>query len=270
MSHLFTCTFCGIESTARSKRQIVCSSPECIRQHARARQRRREPCDEEGCNEPRLARGMCPNHYSSWHRAQKKYAIECAECGKPASVGRKTMKYCSKLCANRSNARAWQQTLAERRCRAVVLYVRPRRPEPQPVHHVSNRVMVSGRCLVCQSWFVSTNRRDQTCSAECRETRALDSKRRGKQRRRAIQRSAYVADVYRRQVYDRDGWRCHLCGKPVNRKAKAPHPRSATIDHLIPLAAGGTHEPTNCRTAHFLCNARKGDRGGGEQLLLIA
>ncbi|WML63644.1 HNH endonuclease signature motif containing protein [Rhodococcus sp. AH-ZY2] len=71
-------------------------------------------------------------------------------------------------------------------------------------------------------------------------------------------------------MFERDGWRCHICGQKVNRKAKAPHPKAATIDHVIPLARGGTHEPINCRCAHFLCNALKRDTGCGDQLLLIA
>jgi len=62
--------------------------------------------------------------------------------------------------------------------------------------------------------------------------------------------------------------RCHICNKAVKRDAVVPHPLAPTIDHVIPLAVGGTHEPLNCRCAHYICNARKGHRGG-EQLLLI-
>jgi hypothetical protein len=41
------------------------------------------------------------------------------------------------------------------------------------------------------------------------------------------------------------------------------------MDHVIPLAKGGTHEPANVRCAHFLCNALKGDGAMGEQMLLF-
>jgi len=78
-----------------------------------------------------------------------------------------------------------------------------------------------------------------------------------------------VAIVRRYQIHERDRWRCHLCGKKVNREVVAPHPKAPTIDHVIPLAKGGTHEPANCRTAHFLCNSTKGSGGSGEQLMLI-
>jgi 5-methylcytosine-specific restriction endonuclease McrA len=35
---------------------------------------------------------------------------------------------------------------------------------------------------------------------------------------------------------------------------------SPTIDHILPLARGGTHEPSNVQAAHFGCNAAKGAR----------
>jgi len=49
--------------------------------------------------------------------------------------------------------------------------------------------------------------------------------------------------------------------KKVMRGAVVPHPLAPTIDHVVPLAAGGLHEPANVQLAHFLCNARKSDRG---------
>lgn len=237
-------------------------------------------CSTSDCPRSVMARGLCAPHYSAWHRAQKKYTIECAECGRTVSVGRKGMKYCSTVCANRFNARAWHEeqhrqrgqefVMHRKHGKEIVPYVKSGRPRADPVHIISNTTFVSGQCMVCRGWFVSENRRDRTCSQPCREAHALDIKRQGKHRRRAMQRDAYVADVNRRQVYERDGWRCHLCGKAVSKNAKAPHPRSATIDHVIPLSKGGKHEPLNCRTACFRCNTVKGARGGGEQLLLIA
>lgn len=127
-------------------------------------------------------------------------------------------------------------------------------------------------CVICVTrfigvWYgVSTNR---TCSKECMAERAQAARREAKHRRRALQRNAYVAPVSRSKVYARDGWRCHLCGVKVQRNAVAPHPQAPTIDHIIPLAAGGTHEPANVATAHFICNSRKGARSSGEQLALI-
>lgn len=89
-----------------------------------------------------------------------------------------------------------------------------------------------------------------------------------RQRRRAREHNAYVKPVDRKQVFALDGYVCHLCGKGCDKTKTVPHHQAPTVDHVIPLAAGGTHEPANCRTAHFICNARKSNGGGGEQFAL--
>lgn len=102
------------------------------------------------------------------------------------------------------------------------------------------------------------------CSAACRtraqNSRNRDARRAAKDRRRARLRGAYVAPVRRRDIFERDGWTCRLCGDPLEDTAAVPHPLAPTLDHIVPLAAGGTHEPDNCQAAHFLCNSRKGAR----------
>ena len=70
------------------------------------------------------------------------------------------------------------------------------------------------------------------------------------------------------EIFMRDGWRCQICGGKIRQYKKTPHPHSPTIDHIIPLAAGGTHERKNVQAAHFICNSEKGTRGN-DQLLLI-
>lgn len=70
------------------------------------------------------------------------------------------------------------------------------------------------------------------------------------------------------QLGARDSWKCHLCRKRVSRSYRAPNPRSATFDHLIPIADGGTDVPENLRLAHWGCNSSRGT-GGTVQLLLV-
>lgn len=100
------------------------------------------------------------------------------------------------------------------------------------------------------------------CSKRCARSQ-------GKARRRALKRATYIEPVSPRKVYERDGWRCHLCRKPVDKTASVPNWQAATIDHVVPLSRGGEHSYANIRTAHFICNARKGDRSASEQLALI-
>lgn len=127
----------------------------------------------------------------------------------------------------------------------------------------TQRVWVSGKCKRCGQAFVIVDQLTTNwCSKRC-------AKARGKARRRAAKKNAYVADVSPSQIYERDQWTCQLCNKEINRSVAVPHPQAVTLDHIIPLADGGTHEPVNCQTAHFICNSRKGDRGV-DQLRLIA
>jgi len=100
------------------------------------------------------------------------------------------------------------------------------------------------------------------CSSSCQKAD-------GRARRRARKRDAYVADVWRSRIFERDGWRCQLCGKATQRNAVAPHPKAPVLDHIIPLAQGGTHEPANVQCSHFLCNCLKSDGAANDQLRLI-
>ena len=88
-------------------------------------------------------------------------------------------------------------------------------------------------------------------------------------RRRMRKRNAYVAPVFRRKVFERDGWTCQICRRPVVRGSVVPNLRAPTLDHIIPLARGGTHEPSNVQLACFECNSRKSDTIRDQQLLLF-
>ncbi len=62
------------------------------------------------------------------------------------------------------------------------------------------------------------------------------------------------------QVFERDGWTCYLCNRPVGLEVDIFHPDSPTVDHVVPLTKGGAHALHNVRCAHLGCNSRKADR----------
>ena len=76
--------------------------------------------------------------------------------------------------------------------------------------------------------------------------------------RKARQRNAFVAEVNRIEIFERDSWICQICGDVVNSNFKHPDPFSASLDHIIPYAKGGTHEPSNTQLTHLRCNLSKG------------
>lgn len=54
---------------------------------------------------------------------------------------------------------------------------------------------------------------------------------------------------------------CGICGKPVDFSQRYPHPLSACIDHIIPIAKGGhPSDIENMQLAHWTCNRNKADK----------
>jgi len=224
------------------------------------------------CNQCRrergiLARGMCSSCYSSWHRTANgrkltTYTITCERCGEHATVQKRTARFCTQTCKARHLA-GWSTSTA------IELWVAPpkpkRAPPPTPRRTSWWRFIVQGSCSRCGDQFTVLGANPLSlatyCSSRCARAH-------GKDRRRATKRDAFVANVNRLAIYERDNWTCQLCRKKVDRTKKVPHPKAPTIDHIVPLGAGGTHEPVNAQCAHFLCNSIKGDRGT-DQLRLI-
>jgi 5-methylcytosine-specific restriction endonuclease McrA len=59
---------------------------------------------------------------------------------------------------------------------------------------------------------------------------------------------------------------CALCGLPVDKSLKTPHPMSAEVDEIVPVSRGGS--PTNrnnVQLTHRVCNQRKGARMLGDR-----
>jgi hypothetical protein len=91
-----------------------------------------------------------------------------------------------------------------------------------------------------------------------------------KQRRRARKRAAFVEDVdVLIHLQWQDG-KCYHCGCKIDITKSAPHPKSLTLDHLVPLAQRGEHSYANTVASCWKCNCSiKGVRAIGEQLKLV-
>lgn len=80
-------------------------------------------------------------------------------------------------------------------------------------------------------------------------------------RRRALVAQARTGEVFAPlDIHVRDGWTCQLCHEPIDRAIAWPHPKSPSIDHIIPLSRGGAHALSNVQSAHLGCNSSKRDR----------
>lgn len=265
--HHLTCARCSTPFASRNAKSKYCS-PECQEPDITKR------CTAEGCSRPLRARGLCS---MCWKRAfgkRTKYTITCVVCTQTHQSARPDGKYCSDQCKGRAHALrgAGPHTKIpgrhpahpQWRGRLLPVAYTPRRRtagQASPLQPLRRR-WYAGQCRRCSAWFIDDQPARNYCSHRCYKGDAKD-------RYRARKYGAFVEAVYRKRIFERDGWRCQLCGKQTKQDAIVPDPRAPVIDHIIPLARGGTHEPVNTQCAHFMCNSLKGDRGGNEQLALI-
>lgn len=189
---------------------------------------------------------------------------DCPACGKrfrrrTTATDARNDVYCSVGCAQ--NHRSARRDLI-RTLRA-------------PLHALEDALREVARhrtCAICGAPFVVTsgNRafgNDCYCSPEC--ARIGGNERRLKSHAREKGWGGRYEKIDSLAIFDRDGWRCHLCGKRVNKRLRWPHPLSASRDHIVPRSLSGDHVKTNIRLAHLTCNEHKGTRPVNEQTILL-
>jgi 5-methylcytosine-specific restriction endonuclease McrA len=65
----------------------------------------------------------------------------------------------------------------------------------------------------------------------------------------------------RNRVGECDGWVCHICGGPIDRRVRPPDPLTGVADHYpVARVDGGPTSLDNLRIAHAVCNDRAGTR----------
>jgi 5-methylcytosine-specific restriction endonuclease McrA len=72
-----------------------------------------------------------------------------------------------------------------------------------------------------------------------------------------------VREMYAR----RDGWTCQLCGGGIPQLPVSNDSHNLSIDHVRPVAAGGTDHPSNVRAAHQACNKSRRDTPDGQEFI---
>ena len=54
---------------------------------------------------------------------------------------------------------------------------------------------------------------------------------------------------------------CGICGNPLDKQQKYPHPLSTVVDHIVPISRGGhPSDLQNLQAAHRWCNRQKSDK----------
>ena len=79
------------------------------------------------------------------------------------------------------------------------------------------------------------------------------------ERRARVRCGVVTAEQLSDMMVDQGG-RCFYCGIAMDMSHPRNKPASCTIDHIVPLSKGGTHEIQNIRLACKSCNSSKGDK----------
>lgn len=186
------------------------------------------------------------NHLLKKDRIKDKKRI-CAICGKTFNFSRNTRRCCSDKCS-------YEYALNQQK----VKYKNEWKPA-KPF-----------QCEECgelhQPEFGDTA--TIFCSDTCRKRNQRRNKSKGAWAYRRYKNVKNGERFQVKEIYDRDGWICGICHKPVNSRLRFPHPKSPSLDHIIPIAIGGSHIKKNVQLAHLSCNVSIGI-GGIKQLRLI-
>lgn len=160
----------------------------------------------------------------------------CPQCGDAFKKHRKKGMYCSRKCYTES-LKAKEQTSA---------------------------------CLICGQEFNQRGHKLKYCSSLCSTKAQAEVYRRNSTTRRALRvANGNVEMINPKEIFDRDGWRCQLCGKKVDKrlyktKGTARHSNAPSLDHIIPISKGGEHNKANVQCACYLCNCKKGNKVIGQ------
>lgn len=168
------------------------------------------------------------------------HAGYCKGCGSAFVSRNARSKYCSAAC---------------------VVRVRPA--------YVSTAPSVKA-CKCCGSEYKPKSKTcpELYCSNECKDKVKHAQKRVDRLKRKALVRGVTVEGVDPFRVFDRDQWRCQLCGARTPRAKRGTYSDNAPeLDHILPLAKGGEHSYLNTQCACRKCNSLKSDAPRGQMLM---
>ena len=107
---------------------------------------------------------------------------------------------------------------------------------------INDHLLHKSICNICGREYETRLHNQKYCTHAC-ALRAEAARRKG------------TPEIKPYQIFERDGFKCHYCGK-------SPHLDNIvlTIDHIIPLILNGDDQENNLITACNNCNSLKGSK----------
>lgn len=179
-------------------------------------------CSENGCGEPHDARGYCSRHYAAWRRGNDPDYVAAQRAWKKSDAG--------KASASRYHRERYRDDPEFRRGKRLQATARRGKPGFR---------------------------------AKRRERYRNDAEHREKVKRRVARRKAAGGRGLRRRAdmearYAAQEGRCGICGGPLPEDAMSPETH---VDHIVPVADGGTGHELNLQLVHRRCNQEKWAHG---------
>jgi hypothetical protein len=143
-----------------------------------------------------------------------------------------------------------------------------RRKSKEKLRRYRPLLLTSKICASCNKEFSITYVHSHLKQIYCPVCVKRRNKRNGSQEQRARRAGVVYQYVIKEKVFERDGWRCHLCGRKTPMKLMGTYDnRAPELDHIIPLGCKGSHVYENVKCCCRECNGNKGAIPLGQPML---
>ncbi len=144
-------------------------------------------------------------------------------------------------------------------------------------HKCASKITHNRRCKHCRRTVVSTGFLPKRVCRECKRKLRKKYKRVHSKgiRERALRYGVLREPYSRVELLQRDHWTCQLCNAQLlgkwtyNSRTLVPHPRNATLDHIMPMSRGGADAAWNIQACCLQCNGRKSAAAMGQLRLRL-
>ena len=206
--------------------------------------------------------------------AMPKVNIVCQHCGKVVTRKLKPSrkdagKYCSRECAFqvagvlKMERKALRNIARNIRKLNKINATKLRNNLKRQAYIDSAKQCICKSCGISFEKFSHLGGPKKYCEV-CKEKISVEKERKYrrvfKSKRRAKIRNTKTENIDPFDIFDSFGWKCYLCGTSTPKARRGTYKENAPeLDHIIPLAKGGTHTKDNLACCCRACNHKKSD-----------